>query len=46
MAKASARHILVELEEVALDLKEQIEGGMDFGAVHEFDVLEQRVSVS
>jgi peptidyl-prolyl cis-trans isomerase C len=33
MAKASARHILVELEEVALDLKEQIEGGMDFGAV-------------
>ncbi|EMI47098.1 MULTISPECIES: peptidylprolyl isomerase [Pirellulaceae] len=33
MATASARHILVELEEVCLDLKEQIEGGKDFGEV-------------
>ncbi|SMP64091.1 peptidyl-prolyl cis-trans isomerase C [Neorhodopirellula lusitana] len=33
MATASARHILVELEEVADDLKEQIERGMDFGEV-------------
>lgn len=33
MPKASARHILVELEDVCLDLKEKIEGGMDFGAV-------------
>ena len=33
MATASARHILVELEEVCLDLKEKIEGGMDFGAI-------------
>ncbi|EMI53289.1 MULTISPECIES: peptidylprolyl isomerase [Rhodopirellula] len=33
MATASARHILVELEEVCLDLKEQIENGKDFGEV-------------
>ena len=33
MATASARHILVELEEVCLDLKEQIERGQDFGAI-------------
>ncbi|MCM2373693.1 peptidylprolyl isomerase [Rhodopirellula sp. ICT_H3.1] len=33
MATASARHILVETEEVCQDLKEQIEGGKDFGAV-------------
>jgi len=33
MATASARHILVELEEACQDLKEKIEGGMDFGAV-------------
>ncbi|MFL2869463.1 MAG: peptidylprolyl isomerase [Pirellulaceae bacterium] len=30
MATASARHILVETEEVCLDLKEQIENGADF----------------
>ncbi|MEM1224247.1 MAG: peptidylprolyl isomerase [Planctomycetota bacterium] len=33
MASATARHILVETEEACLDLKEKIEGGMDFGAV-------------
>ena len=33
MAFASARHILVETEEVCLDLKKQIEGGQDFAAV-------------
>ena len=33
MAVASARHILVETEEVCLDLKKQIEGGQDFAAV-------------
>lgn len=33
MAKATARHILVETEEVAQDLKDQIEKGKDFGAV-------------
>ena len=33
MATASARHILVETEEVCLDLKNQIEGGMDFAKV-------------
>ena len=31
MAKASARHILVETEKECLDLKEQIENGADFG---------------
>ncbi len=33
MATASARHILVETEEVCEDLKQQIEGGGDFAAV-------------
>ena len=33
MAKATARHILVENEESAQDLKEQIAGGKDFGAI-------------
>ena len=33
MATASARHILVETEEVCLDLKSQIEGGQDFAQV-------------
>ncbi len=33
MATASARHILVELEDACLELKEKIEGGMDFGAI-------------
>tara|TARA_B100001094_G_C17847719_1_gene631074 strand:- start:209 stop:490 length:282 start_codon:yes stop_codon:yes gene_type:complete len=33
MAKAAARHILVETEEACLDLKKQIEGGSDFAAV-------------
>ena len=33
MATASARHILVETEEVCEDLKTQIEGGGDFAAV-------------
>ena len=33
MAKASARHILVESEEGCLELKKQIEGGEDFGKV-------------
>ena len=33
MATASARHILVETEEVCLDLKEQIEGGADFAQI-------------
>ena len=33
MATASARHILVETEEVCNDLKEQIEKGGDFAAV-------------
>jgi len=33
MATASARHILVETEEVCNDLKEQIESGGDFAAV-------------
>ncbi len=33
MASASARHILVETEEVCNDLKEQIENGGDFAAV-------------
>tara|TARA_R110002049_G_scaffold309268_1_gene519555 strand:- start:77256 stop:77537 length:282 start_codon:yes stop_codon:yes gene_type:complete len=33
MATAIARHILVETEEACQDLKEKIEGGMDFGAV-------------
>ena len=30
MAKASARHILVDTEEKCLDLKKQIEEGLDF----------------
>jgi len=33
MATASARHILVETEEVCEDLKTKIEGGGDFAAV-------------
>ncbi|TWT69383.1 peptidylprolyl isomerase [Crateriforma conspicua] len=33
MATASARHILVETEDACQDLKEQIEGGKDFGAI-------------
>jgi len=33
MAKASARHILVESEDACNDLKAQIEGGADFGEV-------------
>ncbi len=33
MATASARHILVETEEVCNDLKAQIEGGQDFAAL-------------
>ena len=32
MATASARHILVETEEVCNDLKAQIEAGLDFAA--------------
>jgi len=33
MAKARARHILVETEEVCLKLKGEIEGGKDFAEV-------------
>ena len=33
MATASARHILVETEEVCVDLKSKIEGGQDFAKV-------------
>ena len=33
MASASARHILVDTEEKALDLKNQIDGGADFAAL-------------
>ncbi|MEM7314058.1 MAG: peptidylprolyl isomerase [Planctomycetota bacterium] len=33
MARAAARHILVETEEACLDLKNAIEGGQDFAAV-------------
>jgi peptidyl-prolyl cis-trans isomerase C len=33
MAKASARHILVASEEICQELKEEIEGGADFGEV-------------
>ena len=33
MATASARHILVETEEVCQDLKQQIESGTDFAEV-------------
>lgn len=33
MARASARHILVESEEKCLELKAQIEAGADFAAV-------------
>lgn len=33
MARATARHILVASEQVCEDLKKQIEGGADFGAV-------------
>lgn len=32
MPKATARHILVETEEVCEDLKQQIENGLDFAA--------------
>lgn len=35
MASASARHILVETEEVCNDLKTQIESGSDFAAIAE-----------
>ena len=31
MAKATARHILVDSEELCEDLKRRIEGGTDFG---------------
>jgi len=33
MAKATARHILVDTEEKCQDLKTEIDGGADFGAV-------------
>lgn len=33
MAKASARHILVETAEQCEDLKKQIEGGVDFAEI-------------
>lgn len=33
MKKATARHILVDTEEQCQELKTQIEGGTDFGAV-------------
>lgn len=33
MATASARHILVETEEVCEDLKQQIQGGRDFASI-------------
>jgi peptidyl-prolyl cis-trans isomerase C len=33
MKKASARHILVDTEEQAQELKDQIEGGADFAAL-------------
>lgn len=33
MAKARARHILVPTEEACNDLKSEIEGGADFGAL-------------
>ena len=33
MAKASARHILVETEQQCIDLKDQITNGADFGDV-------------
>ncbi len=33
MAKATARHILVESEEICLELKREIEEGSDFGDV-------------
>lgn len=33
MASANARHILVDSEEACLNLKKEIEGGADFGAV-------------
>jgi peptidyl-prolyl cis-trans isomerase C len=33
MASASARHILVDSEEVCLELKAEIEGGADFADV-------------
>lgn len=33
MAQASARHILVDTEEMCLALKKKIEGGADFAAV-------------
>ena len=33
MAKATARHILVDSEEICLELKKEIEEGADFGEV-------------
>jgi len=33
MANARARHILVDSEEICLELKQEIEGGADFGEV-------------
>jgi len=33
MSRASARHILVETEELCAELKAKIEGGEDFGAI-------------
>ncbi|OUR72161.1 peptidylprolyl isomerase [Methylophaga sp. 41_12_T18] len=33
MAKATARHILVDSEEICLELKKEIEEGADFGDV-------------
>lgn len=33
MAKATARHILVDSEEICLELKKEIEEGADFAAV-------------
>jgi peptidyl-prolyl cis-trans isomerase C len=33
MAKATARHILVDSEEICLELKKEIEEGTDFGDV-------------
>mgnify|MGYP000747708351 FL=1 len=33
MANARARHILVDSEEICIELKQEIEGGADFGEV-------------
>jgi|TARA_B100000945_G_scaffold233454_1_gene189802 peptidyl-prolyl cis-trans isomerase C len=33
MATARARHILVDSEEICIELKQEIEGGADFGEV-------------